>query len=430
MILATTAGDHIAGDHSDATQMEGRNGTLLLVTAVRLRKGPRGLQLDDQTCAGVCRWAESFEKVVYAGILLEAEQEESTSINWVDVRDLPCADRLRFLALPMAYRIGAFARSYRSTCRLLAEEIRQADHLCFTLGYFAGDWAAVAALEALAQRRRYAVWFDRVEHEVLRNALRAMPLKRRIKESLTLPVMQRYHRHLIRHSTLGLFQGMDTFNAYSAFCSNPACVYDVHTRPEDFPPPSAIDRKVAQIEDGAPLRIVYAGRAADMKGPFDWLQAIAQARHHGIGLQARWLGDGPLLDDMKRLAASLGIADSVAFSGFVSDRGLILSEMRDAHLFLFCHKTPESPRCLIEALVSACPIVGYATAYPQGLIAADGGGVLTGMNDIEALSASIAGLDADRSRLGRLVREAAASGRCFDEKKLYRERAALIATHA
>lgn len=88
MTLAS-AGDHMASAHSDTTQGAGRNGTLLLVTAVRLRNGPRGLQFDDQTCAGVCRWAERFEKVVHAGILIEAEQEESTSINWVDVRDLP-----------------------------------------------------------------------------------------------------------------------------------------------------------------------------------------------------------------------------------------------------------------------------------------------------------------------------------------------------
>lgn len=430
MTLVATRGNRVASGAARPEGSAGRNGTLLLVTAVRLRKGPRGLQLDDQTCAGVCRWAEHFEKVVFAGILLDAEKEESTSINWIDVDDLPCTDRLRFLALPMAYRIGAFARSYRPTRRLLADEIRQAGHLCFTIGYLAGDWAAVAALEALAQGRRYAVWFDRVEHEVLRNALHAMPLKRRIKESLTLPAMQRYHRYLTRRSALGLFQGMDTFNAYAAWSTNPACVYDVHTRPEDFATASAVERKVAHIESGAPLRIVYVGRAAEMKGPFDWLRAIAQAKGRGVDLEARWLGDGPLLDDMKQLATSLGIEDRVSFAGFVSDRELILSEMRDAQLFLFCHKTPESPRCLIEALVCACPIVGYSAAYPQGLVAGHGGGVLTRMNDIEALSASIAELDGNRSKLARLVHDASASGRRFDEEKLYRERAGLIATHA
>lgn len=423
----TTTNDSVAGEANEA---DGRNGTLLLVTAVRLRNGPRGLQLDDQTCAGVCRWAERFERVVYAGILQEAEQEESTSIHWVDVCDLPPADRLRFIALPMAYRIGAFAKTYRATRRRLADEISRADHLCFTLGYLTGDWAAVAALEAQAQGRRYAVWFDRVEHEVLRNALPSLSFKRRIKEGLTLPLMQAYHRRLTRRATLGLLQGMDTFNAYSAYSSNPACVYDVHTSPDDFAPASVIEAKVARIESGAPLRIAYVGRVAEMKGPFDWLEAIARAKRRGVALEARWLGDGPLLEEMKRRAGGLGITDSVDFAGFVSDRGLTLSAMREADLFLFCHKTPESPRCLIEALVSACPIIGYAGAYPQGLIAPDGGGLLTTMNDVEALAGAIAGLDGDRRRLSRLVREAATAGRRFDEEKLYRERAELIATYA
>lgn len=423
----TTRDDRVA---DPAAAADGRNGTLLLVTAVRLRNGPRGLQLDDQTCAGISRWAERFERVVYAGILQEAEQEESTSIHWMDVCDLPCADRLRFLALPMAYRIGAFAKAYRATRRLLADEIGRADHLCFTLGYLTGDWAAVAALEARAQGRRYAVWFDRVEHEVLRNALPTMPFKRRMKESLTLPLIQAYHRRLTRRATLGLLQGMDTFNAYSAYSSNPACVYDVHTSPEDFAPASAIEAKVARIESGAPLRIAYVGRAAEMKGPFDWLEALAQAKQRGVAFEARWLGDGPLFDEMKRRSAGLGIADCVDFAGFVSDRGLTLSAMREADLFLFCHKTPESPRCLIEALVSACPIVGYAGAYPQGLIAADGGGQLTAMNDVGALAGSLVGLDSDRPRLVQLVRDAATAGQRFDEEKLYRERADLIATYA
>ncbi|MGO4830732.1 glycosyltransferase, partial [Rhizobiaceae sp. 2RAB30] len=184
------------------------------------------------------------------------------------------------------------------------------------------------------------------------------------------------------------------------------------------------------IQSGALLRIVYVGRAAEMKGPFDWLEALAQAKQRGVTFEARWLGDGPLLDEMKRRAAGLGIADSVDFAGFVSNRGLTLSAMREADLFLFCHKTPESPRCLIEALVSACPIAGYTGAYPQGLIAADGGGLLTAMNDVGALAGSIAGLDSDRRRLAQLVRDAAKTGQRFDEEKLYRERAELIATYA
>ncbi len=419
----------MSGGQATGDTISANNGTLLLVTAVRLRNGPNGLQLDDQTCAGIRRWAEHFRKVVFAGILLEGEQEDSTSTNWIDVETLPCAGQLKFLALPMSYRVGAFARGYREVRRRLAEEIKQAGHLCFTIGYLIGDWAAVAAQEALAQGRKYAVWFDRVEHQVLRNIVHTMPLKRQVKERATLLVMKHYHHYLTRRSSLALLQGMDTFSAYKRFSDNPACVYDVHTGPEDFASAADVRAKLLVIRAGGPLRIAYVGRATEMKGPIDWLDAVAGAVRSGVALQAVWLGDGPLLPAMRAHAQQLGISDRVSFEGFVGDRTHVLAAMRKAHIFLFCHKTPESPRCLIEALVSACPIVGYASDYAGGLIA-DSGGRLSPLNDVASLMASLVQLDADRSEFARLVEDAAVAGRRFDEEKLYRERAALIAAHA
>ncbi|WP_158659298.1 glycosyltransferase [Paracoccus denitrificans] len=420
--------DTVSDRDRDFPAPEGE-GTLLLVTAVRLRKGSNGLQLDDQTCAGLCRWAERFGRIVYAGILLEEGDKEQTSTNWVDVDTLPCASRLKFIALPMAYRLGAFARTYRATRRLLADEIRQADHLCFTIGYVTGDWAAIAALEAIAQQRRYAVWLDRVEHEVLGNVVHALPAKAQFKERATLLVMERYHSYIIRRSSLALLQGMDTFNAYARFSSNPACVYDVHTSREDFATEQDIEAKLAAIRNGEPLRIVYVGRADEMKGPMDWLDVIGSAIRMGVPLKATWIGDGPLLPAMRAHAGKTGIADHVTLAGHVGDRRRILSEMCQAHIFLFCHKTPESPRCLIEALVSACPIVGYASNYPAGLIMEDGGGRLSPMNAVTRLAEALADLNSNREELARLVKAAAKTGRRFDEEKLYRHRAELIAAH-
>lgn len=404
-------------------------GRLLLVTAVRLLQGPSGMQLDDQTCAGLCRWAEHFAEVVFVGILLETGEEDDTSTNWVDIASLACAGQIRVIALPMAYRLGAFARTYKMSRRQLADEIAGADHLCFTLGYLVGDWAAIAALEAQAQGRKYGVWFDRVEHEVLSRTVSSLPWKRQIKERATLLVLKHYHHYLTRRSSLALLQGMDTFRAYERHANNPACVYDVHTGPGDFASDSDLATKLNAIAAGEPLHIVYAGRAAAMKGPLDWLDAIAAAVRAGVRLRAEWLGDGPMLAEMRQRVGARGLEAHVVLRGHVSDREALLDTFRRAHLLLFCHKTPESPRCLIEALVSACPIVGYDSAYAGGLIET-GGGVLTPLNDVDALAASIRQLDADRQALVGLVRAAALAGQRFAEDRLYRERAALIAAHA
>lgn len=406
-------------------------GGVLLVTAVPLMRRGDAILLDDQTCEGLERWAEHFDRITYVGIDAadaKAGAPES-SITWRDVGELSCADRLEVLVLPRAYRVKEFLTAVGPARALLSERIRTSRHLCFTLGALVGDWGAVAAIEAMRQSRRYAVWFDRVEHEVVRASFHAMSTPRRLKEALTLPIMERFHRHLIGRSALGLFQGQDTFKTYAPFSGNPFCVYDTHTREEDKISPAALDAKVERALSGAPLRICYVGRAAEMKGPADWVRTLGLVRDAGVDFSAAWLGDGPLLGAMGAQRTDLGLVDRIELAGFQSDRQAVLAKMRATDLFVFCHKTPESPRCLVEALVSGSPLFGYRSAYASELTAGRGGGVFSAVGDPPGLADLIVQADRDRGRLARLMRDAAAAGSRFDEATVYRERCALIRRH-
>ena len=100
--------------------------------------------------------------------------------------------------------------------------------------------------------------------------------------------------------------------------------------------------------------------------------------------------------------------------------------LRAAHVFLFCHKTPESPRCLIEALVSGCPIVGYEGGFARDLVAGHGGGLLVAGNDVAGLAAVLTRLAADRARLGELIANAAADGEPYTDTAVFRHRSELI----
>jgi glycosyltransferase involved in cell wall biosynthesis len=238
--------------------------------------------------------------------------------------------------------------------------------------------------------------------------------------------MKRYQRYLIRQSKLGLFQGQDCYAAYSPFCKQPYCVYDVHTKKSDQIDESSINLKIESLLNGGSLLICYVGRAAEMKGPLDWLQTVHQIYKAGIDFQATWVGQGPLLKEMQSLVQELGIADRVHLVGFVSDRSKILQIMREHHIFLFCHKTPESPRCLVESLVSGCPIVGYSSSYPEGLVSENGGGLFVPMNNWQQLADLVIKLNSDRGKLSELIREAALSGKLFDEETVFRDRSDLI----
>lgn len=405
-----------------------RPDSVLLVTAVPLKRVGGRICLDDQTCDGLERWGENFAHLTYAGIEVPpgAEGPTGSSTTWRPVRDLRCANRLAMVMLPEAYRLGAFSRHYAATRAVLGDRIGASRYLCFTLGALVGDWGGIAALEAIARRRAYAVWFDRVESEVIRRTLSGERLRRRVKETVSLPLMERYHRYLIRRSALGLFQGQDCFRTYAPHATRPFCVYDTHTTREDRIPADALQAKCAALRRGEPLRLLYAGRASAMKGPLDWLDAVAAARRAGIRLTATWLGDGPLLDAMRARVAAEGLGDCVSLPGFEGDRGRLLRAMREAHLFLFCHTTPESPRCLVEALVCGTPLVGYGSPYSEHLVGLDGGGMLAGLGDASALARIIITLDKFRDRFATITEAAARTGHRFDAETVYGERAHLL----
>ncbi|NJR75378.1 MAG: glycosyltransferase, partial [Scytonema sp. CRU_2_7] len=299
-------------------------------------------------------------------------------------------------------------------------------YLVFQLCGLIGDWAGVACLEAINLKRPYSVYIDRVEYEVISRTLHSLPLKRRIKEHLTLPWMKRYQRYLIRQSEVGLFKGQDCYPEYSPFCKQPHCVYNVHTKKSDWINESSLNSKIESLLNGEPLQVCYVGRAAEMKGPLDWLQTVHRVYKAGVDVKATWLGDGALLLKMKSLAQELGIADRVNLVGFVSEQSKVLQTMRENHIFLFCHKTPESPRCLVESIVSGCPIVGYGSSYSQELVSQYGGGVFAPMNDWQKLADLVIELNSDRAKLSELIRAAALSGRCFDEETVYQHRSDLI----
>ena len=238
--------------------------------------------------------------------------------------------------------------------------------------------------------------------------------------------MKRYHRRVIEGCSLGLWHGDDCFRAYSPWCRENHLIHDIHTKEADLVDDATILRKVDAIRRGETLKICYAGRLSAMKAPLEWLRAIAAARNLGARLQAVWYGQGPMLEETLAEAARLNLMDAVEFPGFVAGRQELLAQVRDAHMLVFTHITPESPRNLIESFVCGTPIVGYDNAYAADLMNPDGGGVLVPIHDHQALGRTIAELASDRARLSDLVRQAAKTGKRFTDTAVFTERVNLL----
>lgn len=334
-------------------------------------------------------------------------------------------DRIRILPLPVAYRPDQFIWKYKATRDLIRMEIAGADYLCFSIGGLFGDWGSVACWQAHRADRPFAVWTDRVESEVTRRTSSSGPWRRRLRTKLEHRPMWWWEKFIVSRATVGLFHGKETFDAYAAYSHQPQLVHNIHTKKSDHISAADLEAKADMVEQG-PLKIVYTGKASAMKGPQDWVSIMERLDGQGVDFQATWLGDGPELPKMQARVTAAGLDDRVHFTGFVNDRKEVLDHLRNAHIFLFCHKTPESPRCLIEALISATPIVGYGGAFAQDLILNHNGGRLVALNDVADLSEKVVGLARDRKALAELMRQALKDGAPFDDESVFQHRSGII----
>lgn len=410
--------------------------SILLVLPVPFRAEAGRLLFESQAINGLDRWTDNFRRVVVACPVepdwySRAHPMQATYLDVDRVRD---RDRLEFVPLPWAYGLTQAMRTYRPIRALLAEKIRECEFLSFAIGGLIGDWASVASLEAIRQGRPFSVWTDRVEHEVVKSGhLDQAGLKRAYRmiknNAIVSPLMKRLHRHIIRNCALGLFHGHDCFVSYAPDCSEPHLVHDIHLKPEDQIPGPMVEAKVARVRAGGPLRITYAGRAVAMKGPMDWLRIIAAVRDAGVSFRATWLGDGSQIGEMRSEVDRLGLGGVVDLAGHLEDRQELLRRLRDSDLFVFCHKTPESPRCLIEALMSGVPLAGYDSPFPRDLLGPMADRLLGPRNDEAGLEATILRLDGDREELAGLIQSAAEAGRSYSDVAVFRHRSELIREH-
>lgn len=403
---------------------------LLLVLPVPFRVQGNQLLFESQACNGLEQWADNFGSViVVAPVIPESLAQANTTIVWQDTQTLAHPERFEFVPLPWAYSTKDFLLCYNPVRTTLAKLIKRSHYLQFAIGGLMGDWAAIAALEAKRQGRAYAIHTDRVEHLVIKNTTQTAPLKTRLKATLVAPIMEGYHKHIIKHCALGLWHGNDCYKAYSPFCANSHLIHDVHTKSSDIISPQALSIKAQRVKTDQTIRICYAGRLEAMKAPLDWVKAIETALKWGVKLHATWIGDGSLFEQTQAMIAQRGLRNAIELIGFESNHQQVLQKIRNSHLMLFTHITPESPRCLMESLTCGTPIIGYESHFASDLVKDFGGGMFVPVKDWKQLGEVLLELASDRQQLSQLIQQAAKNGSRFHDQAVFQERSNLIKLH-
>jgi len=404
---------------------------MLLVLPVPFRMGEAGLMVEHQAHHGMRRWLDSFTHLSIAAPLIpEPLALQRPEISWLPASDL--TTYIDFCPLPWAYRPDLFLKCIPHVASILNNEIDKCHYLQFALGGLWGDWAAIAAILALKKQRTFSVHTDRVEHEVVLKVSRELSRSRRLRAVAESAMMKALHKFIIKRCGLGLFHGMDTYEYYHAWMQQNGkgdkayCIHNIHdeglqeTSVKPLPPTPPL------FKEKKGLRILYTGRIEATKAPMQWLTVLNRLKEKNMAVDAVWAGDGNLRQEFMKKISDYKLEGIVTTPGFIKDRTMIAELYRSADIFLFTHITPESPRCLLEALRFGVPIIGYESAFARDLIAGNGGGFLVPNENTEILAEAVAELISNQKHLSRLKEQAFKDGARFTSKAVFEERSRLI----
>ena len=160
-------------------------------------------------------------------------------------------------------------------------------------------------------------------------------------------------------------------------------------------PEAAQSRAALDTPQDAPL-LLGMGRLHKVKAHDVSLKALALYPEAYL-----WIaGDGPLEHELKTLAKTLGVSDRVRFLGWRTDASALY---RAADVCLFPSRYEPLGNTVIQAWAHSCPIVAAASQGPGVLITDDVDGLLTPMDNAEALAAAASRVVQDPALSTRLV---------------------------
>ena len=148
-----------------------------------------------------------------------------------------------------------------------------------------------------------------------------------------------------------------------------------------------LDRATLNTPSDAKVLLTLS-RLHEKKGLDTFLNAIKDLP----GCVAWLAGDGPLQAQLEKLAADLGIAERVRFLGWRTDRSALL---RAADICVLPSRYEPFGTVILEAWAAKTPLVACASAGPAAHVIDGANGLLTPIDDVDALRDALARILSD-----------------------------------
>jgi len=144
-----------------------------------------------------------------------------------------------------------------------------------------------------------------------------------------------------------------------------------------------------------PVAVVTVGRLVLQKG----IDVLLRALPHVPGITVTIVGDGPERVNLERLAAELGLADRLTFTGWIDDPRWQLDSF---DVFVLPSRFEGFPLSVVEAMLARLPVVAADVGSVSESVVAGVTGLLVAPDNPGALAAALRELVDDEPRRARL----------------------------
>ena len=363
--------------------------TLFIFPCLRAVKTDRGAIVTRKLMDGAHRFAELWEGQLKL-IMFPADQASDNLDNFEFVSNA-ASDPIEILVVP--YERSRIAEVLRGPAIALVG----ADHLLASVSRicYENQITSVYGTE-YTLRTRWQIVRSNTANPIIRT-------RRYIWEWN----LERRHRRAISYSVGVQCNGTPTYEAYRKRCRLPFLFFDNRIDESMLISHEALEKRLAQLADGNPLRLAFSGRLIRMKGA-DHLPKLSYAlRKRGVDCYLSIFGDGTLAEPMRREVDRLGLGDHVGFHGsldFATE--LVPTISTDVDLFVCPHRQGDPSCTYVETFACGVPMVGYDNEAFDGILKIAKVGREVPMDDINALADVIADLDHDRKSIASMAQHA------------------------
>lgn len=175
--------------------------------------------------------------------------------------------------------------------------------------------------------------------------------------------------------------GTPTYDAYRELNPHSILFFDTRVTDDLLATKEEVSWRASSLGSNRPLKLLYSGRLAPMKGAMQLLDVAKELRRMDVDFHLSICGDGELKQAMSQEIEANHLAQNVSMEGVLDFRRELVSFVKsEIDLFVCCHPQGDPSCTYLETMSCGVPIAGYANEAFAGIVQSSGVGWLAPVN--------------------------------------------------